>query len=111
MVLRDSNIVQCKSLEPPLISLYFPFKQPDFLVTFKAVLNKRSPGFMKVFQSFSLYGHWLLFSLIFSPVLVPEHFQRNEFLFVKPPNTGLFKSLKHKKRPLTQGMNGCWVYI
>ena len=43
----------CKRLEPPLHSLYFASKQPDFLVIFQS-----DPGFLKVFQSFSLHFYW-----------------------------------------------------
>lgn len=43
------------------------------------VLSNSSSGFLKVFQSF-LFRHWLLFS----PVLVPDHFRGMLFLFGKP---------------------------
>lgn len=33
------------NLNPPLISLYFAYKQPDVLVFFKVVLNNSFPGF------------------------------------------------------------------
>lgn len=62
--------VQCKSLKPPLISLYFASKEPDII--------NRSPGF-----SDALLKFWALvaFSLIFGPGLVPDHFQMNGGVF------------------------------
>lgn len=64
-----------------LISLYFPSNEPIFLVTPppKLVLINSSPGFPKVFQSYSL-NIGCFFSLICTPVFVPNHSQRNYFV-------------------------------
>lgn len=65
--------------EPAPISLCFASKEPELLLIFKVILSNSFSGFLKVFQMFSLDSAG--FSLIFSPALVSDHFQRI-FLFL-----------------------------
>lgn len=46
--------ILCRNLDQLLISLYFTSKQPNTLVIFKVLLSNSPPGFLKVFQHFSL---------------------------------------------------------
>lgn len=50
-----------------LFFLYFPSMEPD--LSFKLVLSKNSPGFLKVCQSFSLAIGWF-FSLVFRGMFI-----------------------------------------
>lgn len=56
-IMSYSDLQDCKSLQPPLIYLYFPSKEPGFLVTFfflwSALWENSSPDFLKASQSFS----------------------------------------------------------
>lgn len=71
-----------KSIGPPLK----PLNVMMIGRIFKVVLNS-SPGFLNVFQRLSLdIGCFF----IFSPVLLPDHYQKNVFsVFVKPLSTDL----------------------
>lgn len=57
-------------------SLYFSDKEPDYYV-----LRNSSPGFQKSFWSFELAAS----SLIYTPVIAPDHLQKN--VFHKPLHT------------------------
>lgn len=81
--------VLCKSLEPPLISLYFASKEPD----------NRSPGFSDALSKFRAL---VAFSLIFGPGLVPDHFQMNGSFC-------LFVNVKIHH--LTHVMNQCCICV
>lgn len=62
---RIKNIGLCKSLASPLISLYFALKEWKFVVL----------------SAHTLFYILALFSLIYSPVLVPYHIQMNMVFF------------------------------
>lgn len=70
------NTVLYKSFKLPLISL--DPRSQAFLSFFKVVLSDSSPGFLAVYQSFSL--ELATFSLTFSSVLVSDHYQKNVFV-------------------------------
>lgn len=46
--------ILCRNLDQLLISLYFTSKEPDLLVIFRVLLSNSPPGFLKVFEHFSL---------------------------------------------------------
>lgn len=50
--LNNSVMVLCKSLEPPLISLYFASNESDFLVIFKVVLRNTCADLPKGLSKF-----------------------------------------------------------
>lgn len=64
-----------KSLDPPLISLYFVTKKTDILVKFYGGLDNSPSDFLKVYQRFSLD-----IGFFFIPVLLLDHFQSNNLL-------------------------------
>lgn len=45
------------------------------MLIYKVILSSSFPGYLKDFQIF-FFEHWLL---KFSPVLTPDHFQKNGF--------------------------------
>ena len=74
-------------------ALLFPSKQPDFPVISKVVLINSSPGFLKVFQSFS-FEHFLLFHSFSVQSLYLIVFRGVCFFFVKPLNSDQFNQKK-----------------
>lgn len=70
---------------PHFIIIYIQGARPSY--NFKVVLS--SPGFLKVFQNFSLNTR--CFSIIFTPTRVAELFQSNIFCFL----SHLTQRLKH----------------
>jgi len=90
---------QCKSLDLPLMFLYFASEEPDFLVIFLkwswAIAHRALWRSFKVFVLFCLFWRLTAFSLIFSPVHVPDHFQWNVFSCLLSHLRLTYKSFKH----------------
>lgn len=63
----------CKSLGPPLIYILLPRSQT--ILSLKVVLSSRSPGFLMLFQRFSLdMGSFIIRDLL------PDHFMGDFFV-------------------------------
>lgn len=67
-------------LSQPSFLNIFPLKKPDILVFFNVVLRISCPGFLNDVFVALIYGKFL--SLMFSPIPVPELFQRNVLCFL-----------------------------
>lgn len=96
--------LQCKGVSAllcPKVSVSSPglFKKHNIVA-----LSNISPSFIRVFQSFSLD-----MSFMFSPVLKPDHFQRNACP-LKPTDTDLWIIQAWQTSHPTQEMNQCAVY-
>lgn len=82
---RAYSAVSESSLETPLISLYFASNEPDFYI-FLVVLSDSLEGLSKF--------------PIFSPLPVPDQFQRNLFCLLRHLKL-TYESFNHEKKPLT----------
>lgn len=91
-------IIKIKGLSQPLFLYIFLPRSQTFLLFFKIILSISSSGFLKVFWGFSLDVGCIFTHLQSSPFNNVTYFQRNVFLFIKPPNVDLW-TIRINKAP------------